>query len=883
MFRLPFFGGGAPPASTSSPPTYSVDLQETRSASIDIDDIIEEYDEASEKSSIVGGSNDNTCTYFSLSKTIDNDNASFHTALQDGFSLNRIESCFRLDQEFNWSSNERDRMLDLQDFEVSWADIVYKIPLGTSISRFQNECKKFVEFLSANTLNCLRFNQRLVFNQSTPDDNFVTILNNINGSYKSSELTGIIGPSGAGKTSLLNFVARRREAGYSGRLDVEPSTRPLRISAIPQNHQLPEYLSVRENLLIASQLNNPADDCDHEQQIAKVVKLLDLESCIDTRAAKISGGQTKRVAIAQELLSKADIIILDEPTSGLDSRTCFKTLSVFKALIKSSRQKYIKPIAIVLTIHQPEYQAFELFDKIYVMAHGGVVIYEGLPSHCVQYVKQYAGLDLPSEDYDPASFMLEIASGEYGEEVIRVLSRQVKLDSQAKRNRSVIGSSISMNPSSISMNAEKNGSRNGSYQAPKNDTPLATNESDSKHALQINSNLLKGDACAKGFMSKRIPVLFKRNWYLLARDPKQLAARLILHLTLPLAIGYMAGTEPGHANACPNYEQNFDLKRLVEDGSLTGRQIQSELSLSHENVGTLFIMIYTTVTSAIATGTFMFAQDMQSSLKEHQNGWFSMESYIISGILTSLPMHFTLPPLCMIATYISTDQYTGCGSVSDVYRVFLTSVGLTLASLIGEIFAMIFGALYVGHLSSALFASQGATLPLVILSGFVVRLKNVPKIIYLVSWSSLYRHVLNIAFIARYGYHVCECDPSKFNTNGPQIVGVPDRLKSFMKYMIESQEDIDIDISMGANKTALIEQEDDPDLFDLVARQVSFFNTYGIRIKSCDQVVPFQLADFGLAERDLITSFGALIIILITMLILLFITIRLVVRHKTSL
>lgn len=881
MFRLPFFGEGTQPQlAPTGPPTDLIDLQETRSASIDISDIIEEYDETSEKSSIV--ENENTCTYFSLGRTLENDTSSFHTALQDGFTLNRIESCFRLDQEFNWSSNERDKMIDLQDFEVSWSDVVYKIPLTSSIGRFRSKCKNIVDNLSANALSCVRFSKRLVCRRDYPKDEFATILDGIGGSFRSSELTGIIGPSGAGKTSLLNFIARRREVGYSGTLDLNPDNRPLRISAIPQNHQLPEYLSVRENLLIASQLNNPADDCDHDQHIAKVVKLLDLESCIDTRAAKISGGQTKRVAIAQELLSKADIIILDEPTSGLDSRTCFKTLSVFRTLISSSRQKYVKPIAIVLTIHQPEQQAFDLFDKIFVIAHGGVVIYEGLPSQCVQYVKQHTGLDPPSQDYDPASFMIELASGEYGDEVIRVLSRQVKLDSQSKRNRKVMSSSsLDPKPSHISIRPDKDGPKNEAYQISKSNS--SQTELDNKPTLQINQSLLKGDACARGYMRKRIPVLVRRNWYLMSRDPKQLAARIFLHLSLPLAIGYMAGIEPGHANACPKYEQNFDLKTLIEDASLTGQQIQNELGLSHENVGTLFIMIYTIVTSTIACGTFMFAQDMQISLKEYQNGWFSMESYIISGFLTSLPINFTLPPLCVIMTYLSTDQYTGCGTISDVHRILLTSVGLTLATLIGELFAMIFGALYVGHLSAALFASQGATLPFVIVSGFVVRLKNVPKFIYLVSWTSLYRHVLNITFIARYGYRVCECNPKRFNSDGPRIVGVPQKLRNFMKYMIESQGDSEVDANSNAANLTGIGLEDDSDLFDLVAKQVSFFNTYGFNVRSCEQVVPYQLADFGLTERDLIVSFGALIVIFVTMMVLLFITVKLVVRHKTSL
>lgn len=64
---------------------------------------------------------------------------------------------------------------------------------------------------------------------------------------------------------------------------------------------------------------------------------------------------------------------------------------------------------------------------------------------------------------------------------------------------------------------------------------------------------------------------------------------------------------------------------------------------------------------------------------------------------------------------------------------------------------------------------------------------------------------------------------------------------------------------------------------------MSLYNTYGIEVKSCDQVVPYEMHDFGLTEKDLPISFLALITLIMVMLATLLLVVKLVLNYRTSL
>jgi len=136
--------------------------------------------------------------------------------------------------------------------------------------------------------------------------------------------SGICGPSGAGKTSLLELIAGlRRPAAGRVALDGEVLTdirndtargtflpaRHRRIGYVPQDGALFPHLSVRGNLLYGRR------DGDVP---AAVVEVLGLGALLDRGIRQLSGGERRRVALGRALAAGPRLLLLDEPLSGLD-------------------------------------------------------------------------------------------------------------------------------------------------------------------------------------------------------------------------------------------------------------------------------------------------------------------------------------------------------------------------------------------------------------------------------------------------------------------------------------------------------------------------------------------------------------------------------------
>ena len=113
-------------------------------------------------------------------------------------------------------------------------------------------------------------------------------------------------------------------------------------------------------------------------------------------AYRCSGGERKRLSIGLEMISKPKILILDEPTSGLDSTTSYIVIEVLKNINKNT--------AIITTIHQPNSNLFQLFDKCYVLT-AGRCIYNSTPAGIVDHFKNNFDTICPTFT-NPADFIL---------------------------------------------------------------------------------------------------------------------------------------------------------------------------------------------------------------------------------------------------------------------------------------------------------------------------------------------------------------------------------------------------------------------------------------------------------------------------------------------
>ncbi len=145
--------------------------------------------------------------------------------------------------------------------------------------------------------------------------------------------------------------------------------------------------------------------------IQNMIKVFGLEQCANVRAFNCSGGQKKRLTIALELMFSPNILLLDEPTSGLDSVSSLQCVSLLKKLSKNK-----EPLIIAASVHQPSAKILTHFDHIYVLSVDGHCIYNGSTDALIDHLSTF---DLICPLYhNPADFMLEIANGDHGKQVI---------------------------------------------------------------------------------------------------------------------------------------------------------------------------------------------------------------------------------------------------------------------------------------------------------------------------------------------------------------------------------------------------------------------------------------------------------------------------------
>ena len=228
----------------------------------------------------------------------------------------------------------------------------------------------------------------LTYSVKKPGREVVKILDDASIVVHPGELVAILGPSGHGKTTLLNALIRnlrikkklRTPEGNVRALDGETwiNTEPLGpnyhaymrvIGFVPQDDLVHPDLTVREALRFTHKLRLPADHSveEVEQRIEQVLEALRLDRKIwDQRIGSpekrgISGGERRRVNIAIELLTDPDILVLDEPTSGLASTDALNVVKILHEI--ASRGK-----TVIFTVHQPSARILKMVDQLAIVA-----------------------------------------------------------------------------------------------------------------------------------------------------------------------------------------------------------------------------------------------------------------------------------------------------------------------------------------------------------------------------------------------------------------------------------------------------------------------------------------------------------------------------------
>lgn len=206
-----------------------------------------------------------------------------------------------------------------------------------------------------------------------------TLLDKISFSARAGTLTAVIGPSGAGKTTLGKLIAGFSKPSigavtFEGHdIHADYALLRSRIGVVPQDDVLHHQLTVNQALNYAAELRLPPDISKEERRevVARVLEELDLTERADTRVDKLSGGQRKRASVAMELLTSPSLLILDEPTSGLDPALDRQVMTMLRQLADAGR------VVLVVT-HSLSY--LNVCDQLLLLAPGGRTAFCGPPN-----------------------------------------------------------------------------------------------------------------------------------------------------------------------------------------------------------------------------------------------------------------------------------------------------------------------------------------------------------------------------------------------------------------------------------------------------------------------------------------------------------------------
>ncbi|XP_037017972.2 ATP-binding cassette sub-family G member 5 [Artibeus jamaicensis] len=239
------------------------------------------------------------------------------------------------------------------------------------------------------------------------------ILKDVSLYVESGQILCILGSSGSGKTTLLDAMSGRLRRTGTLLGEVFVNGQALRrdqfqdcFSYVLQSDTLLSSLTVRETLRYTAQLAiRGGSRAFIEKKVEAVMAELSLRHVADRLIGDcsfggISSGERRRVSIAAQLLQDPTVMLFDEPTTGLDCMTANQIVVLLAGLARRDR-------IVILTIHQPRSELFQLFDKIAILSFGELV-FCGTP---VEMLEFFSGCGYPCPEHsNPFDFYMDLTS-----------------------------------------------------------------------------------------------------------------------------------------------------------------------------------------------------------------------------------------------------------------------------------------------------------------------------------------------------------------------------------------------------------------------------------------------------------------------------------------
>jgi len=245
----------------------------------------------------------------------------------------------------------------------------------------------------------------------------------LTGTLDPGNMIALMGSSGAGKTTLMDVISKRKTVGMVDGLILFDGHEPTHgeigrdTGYVEQQDTLWGTFTVREMIMYTALLKM-ASKYTRAQKSARVDEVIEQMGLVKSKNTKIggalsrgvSGGEAKRISIALGLLNNPRILFLDEPTSGLDSATSLDVMGTVKELAMEGR-------TVLTTIHQPSGKIFSFYDGIILLSRdvdtrSGNIVYFGEAGKVLQGFFEDQGFKYEADEVDNiAEYVLNIISG----------------------------------------------------------------------------------------------------------------------------------------------------------------------------------------------------------------------------------------------------------------------------------------------------------------------------------------------------------------------------------------------------------------------------------------------------------------------------------------
>lgn len=209
---------------------------------------------------------------------------------------------------------------------------------------------------------------------------FVAV-DNVSLNLAEGEILGLLGPNGAGKTTTIQMLLgvltpTNGDVVYFGKnLKTHKSEIHEKINFSSTYTNLPDWLTVKENLSFLSYLYNIPN---RAERVAEIVKLFNLETLYKKQITELSAGQLTRVNLAKALLNKPRVLLLDEPTASLDPDVA----DYIRKFLLEERKNF--QVSIVITSHNMA-EVEEVCDRV-IFINGGKIVANDTPRNLAKTI-----------------------------------------------------------------------------------------------------------------------------------------------------------------------------------------------------------------------------------------------------------------------------------------------------------------------------------------------------------------------------------------------------------------------------------------------------------------------------------------------------------------